>query len=138
VRAFKVGHDARDFFRRARSGQFCVQRCRACGHAQLYPREACAACGGEAVELEAASGAATVYSYTVVRRAPDHEMAAEAPYIIALVDLAEGPRLLTRLVDVAPSAAHVGMKVSARLTPVAEDAALVVFAPLRPPDSSET
>lgn len=79
-----------------RERRLLVQRCGTCGRAQHYPRPLCTTCHGEALVFTQASGRGTVHSATSVTRPPHPDLA--APYVIALVDLAEGPRLLTRLV----------------------------------------
>jgi uncharacterized protein len=80
-----------------RERRLVVQRCGRCGHYQHYPRMLCLACGGTALSFVEASGKGTVYSFTVVHRAPSPGFT--PPYVIALVRLAEGPVLLTRIVD---------------------------------------
>lgn len=85
-----------------RERRFLLQRCSACGTVQHHPRLLCTGCGatGDVLGWAEASGDATVHAVTVVHRAgADH---VTAPYAVALVDLAEGPRLLTWVVDVDP------------------------------------
>jgi uncharacterized protein len=120
---------SRSFFERARRGELTVQRCTSCGKAQLPPRPACTACMGEALELVPASGRATVRSFTTVHRAPTKELQKEAPYIIALVDLDEGPSMMTRIVGAPAGSVRIGMRVQARFEPLSDDVALVYFAP---------
>jgi len=79
-------------------GRFTVQRCAACGHHQFYPRALCIACGSTDLGFVEASGRASVYSHTTVRRAP--HPAFEPPYVVALVRLEEGPVLMTNLVGI--------------------------------------
>jgi uncharacterized OB-fold protein len=71
-----------------------VQRCKSCGHHQFYPRPFCLACQGE-VEWVEASGKATIYSLTTIRLPVLPEL--PPPYLVAVVELAEGPRLLTNI-----------------------------------------
>lgn len=92
-----------------REGRLTVQRCTACGSTQLYPRAICTTCGSLDLELMDASGRGTVYSYTLVRRAP--HPAFEPPYLVALVRLAEGPVVLSNLVGVEPGEAGCDMPV---------------------------
>lgn len=73
-----------------------VQRCASCGRSQHYPRALCLGCGGTDLSFARASGRATIHSFTVVHRAPSPAFI--APYVIALVRLAEGPLMLTRIV----------------------------------------
>ena len=72
-----------------------VQRCRSCGHHQFYPRPICLACEASAVDWVDASGRGVIYSLTIVRVPVTDEL--KPPYCLALVDLDEGPRLLTNI-----------------------------------------
>jgi uncharacterized OB-fold protein len=91
-------------------GRLRIQRCPDCREFVFYPRAVCPFCTVGTPRWVDASGRGTVHSFTVVHRAPPG-FAAAAPYVVALVDLEEGPRLMTRLVDVAPAEARVGMAV---------------------------
>ncbi|MCA1833555.1 MAG: Zn-ribbon domain-containing OB-fold protein [Actinomycetota bacterium] len=79
-----------------RESRLLVQHCRACGHHQHYPRALCTECGSLDIEDVEASGRGTVYSFTVVHRAP--HPAFTPPYVVALVRLEEGPVLLSNIV----------------------------------------
>lgn len=76
----------------AREGRLLLMHCRACDRSYYYPRPYCPFCLGDDTEWREASGQGTVYSWSVERRA-------NPPYAIAYVTLAEGPTLLTNLVD---------------------------------------
>jgi len=78
----------------------------------FYPRVLCPHCGGEHLDWVAPSGRGTVYSTTIVRRKP----ADGGDYNVCLVDLAEGPRMLSRVVTVSPDQVKIGMTVAARIT----------------------
>ena len=80
-----------------RQRTFLVQRCDDCNHKQHYPRNVCTACGSDRLSYLEASGRATVYSFTTVRRAPYPSF--EPPYVVALVRLDEGPLVLTNIVS---------------------------------------
>ena len=83
----------------AAAGELRIQRCLDCGQPYFYPRPICPSCGSGDVEWFTASGRATLYSYVISHRpAPGFE--ADAPYAIAVVQLAEGPRMMTSLVGV--------------------------------------
>jgi len=84
------------FWEAARERRLVVQACTACGAAQFYPRPFCLACESDAVEWSEASGLAQVYSMTTVRIPIGAGF--EPPYVVALVELDEGPRLVTNLV----------------------------------------
>lgn len=83
------------FWSAAREHRFLVQRCDACGRHQFYPRSLCAACGSTGVRWEEAGGAGRVYAVTTVRVQVIEERT--PPYQVALVELDEGPRVLTTI-----------------------------------------
>ena len=92
-------------------GRFEIQKCAGCGKHVFYPRVLCPHCGADKLGWTAASGAGTVYSTTVVRRKPE----AGGDYNVALIDLAEGPRMMSRVAGLEPTAVKIGMKVKARI-----------------------
>jgi uncharacterized OB-fold protein len=83
----------------ARAGELRIQRCRACSQAYFYPRPYCPQCGSADVEWFTATGRATLASYIISERAAP---GFEAPYVIAIVELEEGPRMMTNIVEVEP------------------------------------
>jgi uncharacterized OB-fold protein len=112
----------------AGEGRLLIQRC-VNGHAQLYPRAHCVTCRA-AVEWEDASGFGTVYSFTVLRQHHSRSLRHLLPLVVALIDLAEGPRIMTNLVDVEPENVRVGMRVEVYFERVSETAALPMFTPV--------
>lgn len=111
--------------------QLLVQRCRSCGAAQHYPRALCVTCGSGDVGFEAASGRATLYSYTTVWRAPHPEL--KVPYVVALVRLAEGPLLLTRVEGAGEASLACDDALRLDWAPLADGRALPVFVPDQSP-----
>ena len=107
-------------------GRLLVQRCRSCAQAQLYPRALCARCHGE-VDWEEASGRGTVYSYTIIRQNPSRSFRHLIPFVVALVDLDEGPRLMTNIVGSPPEDVEIGARVKVLFEPVSEQAAIPLF-----------
>jgi len=104
------------------NGQFCIQRCADCGTHVFYPRLLCTGCESENLEWLEASGNGVVYSTSVIRRKPDRG----GDYNIALIDLEEGPRLMSRVEGIDPAEVSIGMSVKARIA-TEDDAPLVVF-----------
>lgn len=84
------------FWEAARERRLIIQRCRTCGAHQFYPRPMCLACGGDGVDWVNARGTGTIHSMTTMRVQVTPEL--EPPYVVALVELDEGPRLLTNIV----------------------------------------
>jgi len=105
-------------------GRFLIQRCEACSRAVFYPRMICPHCGGDALAWKEPGGRGTVYSTTVVRRNTE----AGGDYNVALIDLEEGVRMMSRVDGVAPEAVRIGMAVQAKVLP-RESGNLVVFVP---------
>jgi uncharacterized OB-fold protein len=95
-------------------GELRLQRCRDCGTAQYYPRTLCAACGGE-VDWLTASGLGVVHTYTVVRTNPVEPYKSLVPYVFAVVELDEGPRMLTNIIGVDPDSVRIGLEVRLEL-----------------------
>jgi uncharacterized protein len=95
------------------AGELRLQRCTACGTAYFYPRPVCPGCGSSAVEWFTASGAATLYSYTINHRPPP---AFPGPYAIAVVELAEGPRLMANIVGIENTPENLVLDMPLRVT----------------------
>ena len=83
-----------EYWDRIASGNFSIQSCRQCGARQAFPRAFCAHCGSTEVVWQRASGRGTVASLTTIHRAPTPEYRARGPYVIALVNLEEGVRVM--------------------------------------------
>jgi uncharacterized OB-fold protein len=89
-----------------------VQRCDACGRWVYYPRARCPSCLSDRLTWTAVDGLGTVYTFTVAEQATAPPFADEVPQLLAVVELTEGVRLSTTLVDVDPAAIAVGMAVT--------------------------
>ena len=87
--------EAMPFWDGLREGEIRLQRCDECRRVQFYPRPHCRYCGSLALTWEALSGEASVYSYTVIHRAPFAAFADDVPYALAVVELAGGPAATT-------------------------------------------
>jgi uncharacterized protein len=87
-----VNPETKPFWDAAREGRFLVPFCTACGKAHWYPRAICPICASDKVEWREASGKGTIYTFSVMQRVKE-------PYAIAHVTLAEGPTMLTNIVD---------------------------------------
>ncbi len=103
-------------------GRFVVQRCGGCGQAVHFPREVCPHCGSDDLAFVPASGMGTVYAVTTVRRKAD----AGGDLNVSLIDLDEGPRLMSRVVNLHPDQVRIGMRVRARIMPE-QGQSLLVF-----------
>ena len=113
----------------AREHRLVLPRCTDCSAFHFYPRSLCPHCGSAQLEWTACSGHAQVYSYTVVHRAPSPAFAADVPYVVATVKLAEGPHLMTRIRACAPDAVRIGMAVRVAFEEASAEITLPVFEP---------
>ncbi|MCL6734929.1 Zn-ribbon domain-containing OB-fold protein [Streptomyces neyagawaensis] len=104
---------SRTYWDAAAEGRLLVRRCGACGRAHHYPREFCPHCWSEDVRWEQASGRATLYTWSVVHRNDLPPFGERVPYVAAVVDLVEGPRLMTEVVECEAADLRVGMAVEA-------------------------
>jgi hypothetical protein len=107
-----------------------VQRCESCGKHQLYGRALCKFCGGDVTWVDA-SGLGTVFSFTVIRQNYSRPFRDWIPYVVALVDLDEGPRVMTNIVGCDPDDVEIGMRVVARFEEVSDEAGIALFEPVR-------
>lgn len=121
--------DVGAFWRAAQDHRLTYQLCGRCGRVVFYPRAHCPHCGSEDLHVHDSAGVGTLYSYTVIRQTPDPAFRDDAPYIVALVDLAEGFRVLTHL-RAEPEEAEVGQRVRLEWM-TRDDFELPVFAPAR-------
>jgi len=111
------------FWQAAADGVLMIRRCKACGEAHWYPRPFCPHCGSDRTDWVRASGAGTVYSYTVTRKA------GPVPYVLAYVTLEEGVTMLTNLVDAEIESLHIGQPVRVTFRHAEGGGAVPVFTP---------
>ncbi|GAA4341700.1 OB-fold domain-containing protein [Pigmentiphaga soli] len=106
------------------SGEFLIQQCMACGKYGFFPRTGCRHCGSPQLGWAVPAGGASVYSTTVVRRKAEDG----GDYNVAIVELDEGPRLMSRVDGMPPAAVEIGLRVRARVRGEGADA-MLVFVP---------
>jgi len=115
------------YFDAARKGQLRIQRCPRDGFF-FYPRARCPGCLGNDWSWQDVSGRGEVHAFTIDRMGHDPALASEVPFVIAVVELEEGPRMTARIVDCAFDDVRIGMPLEARFESI-EDITLVRFAP---------
>src|ERR1700751_2652870 len=117
-----VNPETKPFWDAAAQGRLLIKRCTACDEPHWYPRAICPFCGSERTEWMEASGQGTIYSYSVFRPAP-------IPYAIAYVPLAEGPTMMTNIVDCDLDAIRIGQAVRLAFKPTDGGPPVPMFAP---------
>jgi len=116
---------SRPYWEGCREGQLRLQHCEDCAEYQFFPRILCSHCGGNSLSWRTVSGRGKVASYTVVRRGMSAAYA--APYIVALIDLEEGPRMMSSIVGSDPDTISVNARVSVSFEPWGDDYVVPVF-----------
>lgn len=107
----------------AREGKLLVKKCNDCGELHFYPRALCPFCFSDRTEWVQSAGRGKIYTYSVMRRAP-------VPYAIAYVTLAEGPTMMTNLVDCDFDALKIGQDVEVVFQDAEEGAKVPMFRPV--------
>jgi len=102
--------DTQPYWDAAKQHRLSIQRCQDCQRAIFYPRSVCPYCMSDRLAWIDASGRGTIYSYTVVHRSPG-QFKDDVPYVVALIDLEEGVRMMSNVVDCAPSDVRIGASV---------------------------
>ncbi len=106
-------------------GELLLQHCAACGKYQFYPRILCSHCGAADPDWTVVSGRGHIASFSIVRRGISK--AYEAPYVVALIDLEEGPRMMSNVVGCDPETVAVGQPVTVSFEAWNDDITLPVF-----------
>ena len=118
-----MNDDSRFFWEGLSNGELLIQRCASCGVLRHPPRAMCSACNALEWDTVTSAGTGTLYSYTVHHYPPMPGF--EMPYVVGLIELDEGVRLLANVVGDAPPV--IGMKVRARIVPVDDELSLPMF-----------
>jgi uncharacterized OB-fold protein len=117
------------FWAEAADGRLSFQRCADCGYLRWPPATLCPECWSPAAAWEPVATSGAIWSFGVYERAFDPAFEDRVPYIVALVVLDAGPRLIAAVTGVAPEDVTVGMRVSATFEPVSDGVSLVTFGP---------
>ncbi len=122
-----ITDDTKPYWDAAGRGVLVVQKCRACGVFQFYPRPFCIKCLSEEIDWVETGGAGTLYTYTINHKAADPSFADRTPYAVAIVELDEGPRLLTNIVDSPLESVRIGARVRVCFERISEEVVLPQF-----------
>jgi hypothetical protein len=123
----EVSPELAEFWAATSDGRLLLRRCTACGEPIWYPRPVCPFCHSTETVWEQASGRGHVYTYSVVRRGMG--VYADAPYVLAYVQLDEGPRVMTNIVACDVDSVRIGQPVEVVFHRTAEGTALPRFRP---------
>jgi uncharacterized protein len=115
------------FWQGLRQGKLLLQHCADCKHIQYYQQAICRACGSEKLAHRAASGRGKVHSFSVVHRAPGPAFKSDIPYAVLLVELDEGPRMISTYIGGSPEEVTFDMDVVLVCEEVSEHVTLPRF-----------
>jgi hypothetical protein len=128
-----VGAESGPFWEATREGHLLMQWCTACNRAIFYPRSFCPVCGAtdSSLEWRPSSGRATVYAMTIEQKpaASGATFSGGEPYVVALVELEEGVRMMTNVVGCPPEDVTIGMAVTVTWEPLSDGRQLPLFTP---------
>ena len=123
--------DTLAFWDAAREGRLLIRHCPDCGAYSYYPRPFCPKCWSERVEWYEASGDATLYTWSVIYNNDQPPFRDRVPYVAAVVDLAEGPRMMTNVVNCPFDDLQIGMALTVAFQPISDEYTVPVFIPTK-------
>lgn len=117
------------FWESVNRGKMEIQRCDGCATFLFYPRALCPSCGSRALTWTPVSGRGHIYSMTIVHRPTNAAFKADSPYVVALVQLDEGCRMMSNIVgvDASPANVRIGMHVEVAYDKVTDQVTLPKF-----------
>lgn len=118
------------FWAGCRKGELLIQQCQDCGVLNFYPKLYCAGCLSSNLEWVKASGRGKVYSYMTVYAFQPTEFAEDVPYVVAIVELDEGVRMMSNIVGCIPDEVHCDMNVEVVFEKATEEFTLPKFKPI--------
>src|SRR5262245_12326085 len=124
-----IDAETRPFWDACKEGRFLLKHCTACREDHFYPRPFCPKCWSTDVEWKEASGTARLYTYSIVRQNDLPPFPERVPYVAAIVELDEGPRVMTNIEDCEFDALSIGMPLQVGFTAISDDVTIPVFRP---------
>jgi uncharacterized OB-fold protein len=125
------------FWDGAKRGQLLLGQCNDCKRKHYYPRPMCPHCWSEDVVLTPASGRGVVYTYSIVHVNDLPPFRERLPYVAASVELEEGLRITTNIVDCPAKSLRIGMPVTVQFNPISDEVVVPVFRPASPQSDEE-
>ena len=122
-----IDERSRLWWEAAKRHEFLLQSCRSCGHVAFPPAASCPNCQAANLEWLPASGRGVIWSWALFHKSYFPGFAADIPYSVAIVELEEGPRVWTQIVDVQNSDLSIGLAVQAVFDDVTDDVTLLKF-----------
>ena len=122
-----ITEENRPFWEGCQQEKLLLQYCERCQRYQFYPRLYCMQCGADRLSWVEASGRGVIYSYTIIHQNKSPEFVHDTPYNVAIIQLEEGPRLMSNIVDVAPGDLRVDLPVMVVFDSVSDSISVLRF-----------
>jgi len=124
-----IDEEMRPWWEAAQRHELYIQKCRDCGDLRFHPRALCTSCMSSQVEWVKCSGRGKIYTFTITNQNGSAGFRDSLPYVLAWVELEEGVKLLTNIVDCPPDRVKIDMPVAAVFDDVTPEVTLVKFRP---------
>ena len=124
-----ISGETKPYWDSCRRGQLLIQKCDSCGEYQFYPRGICANCWSNDIQWITSSGKGTVWTFTVTYQNGTPGFAEDVPYVLALVELEEGVRMFTNIVECDPRSVTIGMPVEVTFVQATNQISVPYFKP---------
>ncbi|OUS21955.1 hypothetical protein A9Q95_02590 [Rhodobacterales bacterium 59_46_T64] len=122
-----IDHDSAPYWEAAREGRLDIPLCGDCGKHHFYPRAICPHCHSDNLTFDTVSGRGEVHTFTIARRPAGPAFADDVPYVVALIELEEGPRMMSRVQTDDPEAVKIGAKVEVTFVKATDEVTFPYF-----------
>ena len=122
-----IDHDSAPYWQAAHEGRLDIPLCGDCGKHHFYPRAICPYCHSDNLNFDTVSGRGEVHTFTIARRPAGPAFADDVPYVVALIELEEGPRMMSRIQTDDPEKVHIGAKVEVTFLKASDEISFPYF-----------
>ncbi|MGC8203163.1 Zn-ribbon domain-containing OB-fold protein [Aliiroseovarius sp. PTFE2010] len=122
-----IDHDSAPYWEAAHEGRLDIPLCGDCGKHHFYPRAICPYCHSDNLSFDTVSGRGEVHTFTIARRPAGPAFADDVPYVVALIELEEGPRMMSRIQTDDPEKVYIGAKVEVTFVKASDEISFPYF-----------
>ena len=122
-----IDHDSAPYWEAAHEGRLDIPLCGDCGKHHFYPRAICPHCHSDNLKFDTVSGRGEVHTFTIARRPAGPAFADDVPYVVALIELEEGPRMMSRVQTDDPESVRIGAKVEVTFVKASDEVTFPYF-----------
>ena len=122
-----IDHDSAPYWQAAHEGRLDIPLCGDCGKHHFYPRAICPHCHSDNLKFDTVSGRGEVHTFTIARRPAGPAFADDVPYVVALIELEEGPRMMSRVQTDDPESVRIGAKVEVTFVKASDEVTFPYF-----------